>query len=77
MGFSVDYQFAGAGPDAAAKYFWIIEPAKGQPLKQPVSLNAEGTLQGFFPPLRPENGPFRCHVEDGLGNRLSPSIPLR
>ncbi len=76
MGFSVDYQFAGGEPGSSL-YLWVIKPSKGQTIKQPVQLRAQGTLQGFFPPLRPENGPFSTHIEDAQGNRLSKSLPLR
>ena len=76
MGFSVDYQFTGGEP-GTSPYVWVIEVSKGQTIKQPVQLQARGTLQGFFPPLRPENGPFSTHIEDAHGNRLSKSLALR
>ena len=76
MGFSVDYQVSGGQP-GSSPYLWVIEPSKGRTIKQPVQLQPQGTLQGFFPPLRPENGPFQTHIEDGHGNRLSKSLPLR
>lgn len=76
MGFSVDYQFSGGAP-GSSPYVWVIKPAKGQTIKQPVQLQPQGTLYGFFPPLRPDNGPFSTHIEDAHGNRLSKSLPLR
>ena len=76
MGFSVDYQFT-AGEPGSSPYVWVIKPSKGQTIKQPVQLRARGTLQGFCPPLRPENGPFSTHIENAQGNRLSKSLPLR
>ncbi|MFH1265623.1 MAG: hypothetical protein ABIK89_07830 [Planctomycetota bacterium] len=78
MGFSADYRFTGGRPSPSSRYFWVIEPAKGEPVRMEVKLNDEGTLPPtFVPSFRPENGPFRTHVEDGYGNRLSPSLPLR
>ncbi|MFH1923481.1 MAG: hypothetical protein ABIP48_26775 [Planctomycetota bacterium] len=78
MGFSADYRFTDGQPSPSSRYFWVIEPAKGEPVRMEVKLNDEGTLPPtFVPSFRPENGPFRTHVEDGYGNRLSPSLPLR
>lgn len=78
MGFSVDYRFTGGHPNPSSHYVWVIEPSKGEPVRREVKLKDEGTLPPMFVPgLRPENGPFRTHVEDGYGNRLSASLPLR
>lgn len=76
MGFSVDYEFTQGRPNPSSRYVWVIEPAKGQPVKFAGPLANKGTLQVFVPHWRPENGPFRTHIEDTEGNRLSPSIPL-
>jgi hypothetical protein len=76
MGFSVDYEFT-SGEPGSSLYVWVIEASKGQTKRQDVPLRARGTLQGFFPPLRPENGPFSTHIEDDQGNRLSKSLTLR
>jgi len=77
MGFSVDYQFTEGRPDPSARYFWVIERTQGSPARQPVRLEARGTLQGFVNDFRPEHGPFQAHLEDARGNRLSPTVPLR
>jgi len=77
MGFSVDYEVMSRSPSGSANFIWVIESKKGQTLKQPVRLQARGTLQGFFPPLRPEHGPFSTHIEDQNGNRLSKAISMR
>jgi len=77
MGFSVDYQFTQGQPEPNAQYFWVIERAQGSPTKQPVRLQARGTLQGFVTDFRPEHGPFQTRLEDARGNRLSPTVPLR
>lgn len=77
MGFSVDYKFVGGRPDPAMQHFWVIQPAKGKAVRQPVRLKAQGTLEGFVMELRPENGPFQTYVEDKDGARLSQSCPLR
>lgn len=77
MGFSIDYQFTAGEPSPSSPYAWVIQPSKGQTVIQPVRLSHEGTLQGFVPQFRPENGPFSTHIEDANGNRLSRSLPLR
>ncbi|GEM_PF-1295106 len=77
MGFSVDYRWVGGQPAPGATYFWVIRAASGPTVRQPVQLQSQGTLQGFALDLRPEHGPFECHLEDYRGQALSPSIPLR
>lgn len=77
MGFSVDYQFTQGQPEANAQYFWVIERSQGAATKQPVRLQARGTLQGFVTDFRPEQGPFQTHLEDARGTRLSATVPLR
>ena len=77
MGFSVDYQFVQGQPDPNAAYVWVIERSQGTPSRQSVKLSPRGTLQGFVAEFRPEEGPFQTHLEDGRGNRLSPTMPLR
>ena len=76
MGFSVDYQFIGGSP-GPSPYAWVIQPGNGQVAKQPRQLQPRGTLQAFVLQFRPENGPFRTHIEDAQGNRLSPSLLLK
>jgi len=77
MGFSVDYRFANGQPSTSAEYLWVIQTGDGQLLKKPVRLQSRGTLQDFVPQLRPKNGPFRTHMEDYRGTRLSESLELR
>jgi len=76
MGFSVDYQFTTGEPQTSLKYFWIIQRAGGKAARIPVRLEQKGNL-ALFLPWRPEEGPFQGHLEDGSGNRLSPTIDLR
>ena len=77
MGLSVEYAFTEGQPLPSLSYVWVIEPAKGDPVRQPVQLGRSGTLQAFFTQLRPDHGPFSCHIEGSDGNRLSKSISLR
>lgn len=77
MSFSVDYLFDGHEPDASASYFWVIERDGGPPGRVPVQLTAKGTLQTLTGRWRSRDGPFRCHIEDRQGRRLSRSIPLQ
>jgi hypothetical protein len=77
MGFSVDYEFTEGQPNPSSRYVWVIEPAKGQPVKFAGPLSRKSTLQVFVQQWRPENGPFQSHIEDLSGNKLSRSIPLR
>ena len=77
MGMSVDYAFTAGQPQPSLSYVWVIEPAKADPVRQPVQLSRSGTLQAFFTQLRPEHGPFYAHIEGSDGSRLSRSIPLR
>jgi hypothetical protein len=77
MSFSVDYQFGQGQPDPNAAYVWVIERSQGAPSRQPAKLSPRGTLQGFVAEFRPEQGPFQTYLEDGRGNRVSPTAPLR
>ena len=77
IGMSVDYVFTVGQPLPSRRYVWVIEPAKADPVKQPVQLSQSGTLQAFFLQLRPEHGPFHVHIESSDGSRLSTSILLR
>lgn len=77
MGFSVDYQFVQGGPQSSQDYFWVIY-AGGKPAgKCPVKLEGRGNLSTLVPQLRPENGPFACHLEDYSGRRLSEVLPMQ
>lgn len=76
MSFSVEYEFVRGGPSASASYFWAIQRAQGPAGKMRVQLNAEGTLQTLVREWRSNDGPFRCHIEDGQGAKLSQPISL-
>ncbi len=77
MGFSVDYRWVEGQPDPRIRYFWVIEPAGAPPIRQPVQLEQQGTLQGFALELRPEHGPFQTYLADPRGQPISPRVPLR
>jgi hypothetical protein len=81
MMFSVDYRFREGAPDPAAKYVWVLEPAKGEPLEQPVKLRRQDTLQAIVPRWRPENGPFKSRIDeiaaDGSRRNLAPPVDMR
>ncbi len=62
MTFSATYAFAGVGPDSDCGYFWVIKPNRGRAVRQSVQLAHSGTLQSVAPSLRPDNGPFTCHI---------------
>jgi hypothetical protein len=77
MGFSVDYRFTQGSAQGASRYVWVIQGNQLEPVRLDVELQQQGTLQTFVTQWRPEAGPFRCHIEDGGGQRLSDSVPLR
>jgi hypothetical protein len=78
MSFSVDYQFLQGEPSPNALYAWIIEAERAKRHKpQLVSLRSQGTLQILVSEWRPEMGPFRTHLEDRSGRRVSNSVPLQ
>jgi hypothetical protein len=80
MTFSVDYRFLEGAPDPAAQYAWVIEPGKGEPLVQMVKLKRADNLTAIVPQWRPENGPFKAHIDevlpDGTLRTLSPVVDL-
>lgn len=77
MGFSVEYEFVNHAPSGTANLIWVIESGNGKAVRQRVQMAARGTLEGFVPQFRPEDGPFNTYIEDGSGNQLSKSLPLR
>ncbi len=77
VGVSVDYEFVDNPPGSPVNLVWAVESGNGQVIKQPVEMSARGTLQGFVPQFRPEQGPFTTHIEDQSGRRLSKSLSLR
>ncbi len=76
MMFSVEYEFVLGEPNPKSGYVWVIERAKGAPVKQAVRLSKKRTLYTAVQRWRPENGPFRSHIEDRDGKRLSASIDM-
>ena len=76
MMFGVEYEFVLGEPNPKSKYVWVIERAKGAPVKQAVRLSKKKTLYTAVQRWRPENGPFRSHIEDRDGKRLSASIEM-
>ncbi len=76
MMFSVEYEFVLGEPNPKSGYVWVIERAKGAPVKQAVRLSKKKTLYTAVQRWRPENGPFQSHIEDRDGKRLSASIDM-
>jgi hypothetical protein len=72
MTFSAEYRVIGL-PNPNARYLWVIEPSKGgQAVAYEVDMrNRKGPLQGVAQSLRPENGPYNCHIieETASGER--------
>ncbi len=62
MLFSIDYRFSQGRPDQSTRYFWVIT-SRDKPLRRQVQLRDSGTLQAVVPGMRPEVGPFQCHLE--------------
>jgi hypothetical protein len=54
---------------------WVIEPSKGDPVKIPEKIPRKKNLRAG-PLWKPENGPFKSHIEDRNGKRLSESIDM-
>jgi hypothetical protein len=81
MTFSAEYRFVGSQPNPAARYLWVIKPrSDGQAVAQLVDMrNPEGTLQGIAESMRPDDGPFECHIVeevDGKRTNVSRTYPL-
>jgi len=76
MGFSVDYQFSQGQPQPSETFYWVIERAKGTPVKIAKRLQLKGNLQDFITTWRPEQGPFQTHIEDSSGRPVSETAPL-
>lgn len=79
MGMSVDYAFRGS-PSPSAKYVWVIESALGDSFAE-VQLSSSGTLQAFFPDLKPEHRPFRARIDElkseSQRQKVSNTVPLQ
>jgi hypothetical protein len=82
MAFSVDYRFTQRTNDEAIRYFWVILPAKGQPITKEVRLEQRGTLQHVVPGSPPEQGPFQTrldaqHAADSRPSKVTGEVPLK
>lgn len=85
LAFQVDYQAQGPVSEAGRqRYMWVIETA-GRPVRLPAPSRprAQGTFRTTIGQLRPEDGPFRIHLEAlsvGPGGRresvVSNTVPL-
>ncbi len=73
MLFSIDYRFSEGRPDQSTRYFWVISN-QGRPVRQPVQLKDSGTLQAAAPGMRPEVGPFQCHLEALAPGASQPTV---
>jgi hypothetical protein len=77
MGFSVDYQFIQGQPQPPEQFVWVIERTKGTPEKRQVKMKPKDTLYSLISGWRPEQGPFRTHIEDSSGEHVSETVDLR
>lgn len=82
MMFSVDYRFREDNrPNKEFEYLWVIQPAKGEPLEQPVKLKRGDNLSAIAPQWRPENGPFTSRIvevaKDGTRRTISEDELMR
>jgi hypothetical protein len=77
MGFSVDYQFRGGTAPGGGSFFWLIEGSNGKQYRVAVKLDARGNLMLVIPGWRPEDGPFRCRLEDQSGRAISATVDMR
>ncbi|MGQ9760920.1 MAG: hypothetical protein ACUVQH_03310 [Thermogutta sp.] len=77
MGFSVDYRIKGALPTGPSPFVWVIEGQGGKIYRLPVRLESQGNLMLMVPEWRPEDGPFRCRIEDQMGRPISSSVDMR
>lgn len=77
MGFSVDYRMKGASPSGQSPFVWVIEGQGGKIYRLPVKLELQGNLMLVVPEWRPEDGPFRCRIEDQMRRTVSPIVDMR
>lgn len=77
MGFSVDYRIKGAIPTGPSPFVWVIQGQGGKIYRLPVKLDSQGNLMLIVPEWRPEDGPFRCRIEDQTGRAISASVDMR
>jgi len=81
VGFSVDYTLDGGQVTRDMKCVWVIEPANGSPIERPVAITrASGELRFFAKDVKPEQGPFSCHVAivrpDGKKEPISAKVDM-
>ena len=77
MGFSVDYRVKGTAPSGQSPFVWVIEGQGGKIYRLPVKLESQGNLMLVVPEWRPEDGPFRCRIEDQMQRAVSPTVDMR
>ena len=81
MMFSVDYRFMEGKPDPAMKYAWVLQPAKGDPLEQPLKIKRADNLTAIVPQWKPDQGPFTSHIDeiaaDGTRRTVSQEHKMR
>ncbi|HUE71603.1 MAG TPA: hypothetical protein VMP01_12025 [Pirellulaceae bacterium] len=63
MGMSVDYAIDGP-LNNSSRYVWVVSSQAGENVEVAMQPKVTGTLQLFFLKLRPENGPFNCHIDE-------------
>jgi hypothetical protein len=73
MGFSVDYQFVGGGPNSHVQYVWVIKPPSGPALESAVQLESRGTLQTFVIPWGPVRGDYQMRIDAVTGSSRKPA----
>jgi hypothetical protein len=76
MMFSVEYQVARL-PPGVKELVWVIERAQGGPARIKFPPGMKSPLNTALMGWRPEHGPFRSHIEDAKGRRLSASIDMQ
>jgi hypothetical protein len=77
MGFSVDYRVKGTSLSGQSPFVWVIEGQGGKIYRMPVKLESQGNLMLVVPEWRPEDGPFRCRIEDQRQRAVSPTVDMR
>jgi hypothetical protein len=75
MMFSVDYEVQ--GDSGESEFLWVIARAKGDPVKIRVKMSGKSNLMIPMAKWRTEDGPFKSHIEDLKGKRLSDSIEMK
>jgi hypothetical protein len=88
MTFAVDYRFAQGGPEPGGRYVWVVEGGGKAERAGIPRLDGQGQLPAFLSRiLTPNDGPFRCWIEEWPraatsgrpvpGRRISNVAPLQ